>query len=225
MWLHVLQTLPPLAVGAQQPVTTDPTLDLCTSYPLRLGGQRQCEIQSLPDTSTHCQHWESNPRPSNALSTWLHVPTNITTDIITNINIDITHNITANTATNIAILPFAGIIKAARSPIMAHRWHDDAQSYMEGSITCTCCLIGAHKGATDKHKGLWNGLIGVCALCSKEEYPKLMGMYMFVLCEHIVKHLLSGIGTLIYSLSPFWGERNNHAWSLWQTNCCSTNLD
>ena len=55
---HVLQTLPPLAVGAQQPATIDPTLDLCTRYPLRLGGPRQCGIQSLPDTSAHGQHWE-----------------------------------------------------------------------------------------------------------------------------------------------------------------------
>ena len=57
----------------------DPTLDLCTRYPLRLGGPRQYRIQSLPDTSTHGQHWESNPRPSdleyNSLSTWPHAPT------------------------------------------------------------------------------------------------------------------------------------------------------
>ena len=61
-----------------QPVTNDPTLDLCTRYPLRLGGPRQCGIQSLPDTSTLGQHWESNPRPSdlesNALSTRPHAP-------------------------------------------------------------------------------------------------------------------------------------------------------
>ena len=49
---HVLQTLPPLAVGVQHPATIDPTLDLCTRYPLQLGGQRQCGIQSLPDTYT-----------------------------------------------------------------------------------------------------------------------------------------------------------------------------
>ena len=48
-----------------QPATIDPTLDLCTRYPLRLGGPRQCGIQSLPNTSTHGQHWESNPRPSD----------------------------------------------------------------------------------------------------------------------------------------------------------------
>ena len=46
-----------------QPATIDPTLDLRTRYPLRLGGPRQCGIRSLPDTSTHGQHWESNPRP------------------------------------------------------------------------------------------------------------------------------------------------------------------
>ena len=70
---------PPLAVGAQQPATIDPTLDLCTRYPLRLGRPRQCGIRSLPDTSTHDQHWELNPRPSdlesNALLTWPHAST------------------------------------------------------------------------------------------------------------------------------------------------------
>ena len=63
-----------------QPVAIDPTLDLCTRYPLRLGGPKQCGIRSLPDTSTHGQHWESNPRPSdlesNALSTGPHAPGN-----------------------------------------------------------------------------------------------------------------------------------------------------
>ena len=63
MTTHVLQTLPPLTVGAQQPATIDPTLDLCTWYPLWLGGLRQCGVQSLPDTSSHGQHWELNPRP------------------------------------------------------------------------------------------------------------------------------------------------------------------
>ena len=61
-----------------QPVTIDPTLDLCTGYSVRLGGPRQCGIQSLPDTSTHGQHWESNPRASdresNALSIRPHSP-------------------------------------------------------------------------------------------------------------------------------------------------------
>ena len=32
-----------------------------TRYPL--GGQRQYGMRSLPDTSTHDQQWESNPRP------------------------------------------------------------------------------------------------------------------------------------------------------------------
>ena len=56
-----------------QPAIIDPTLDLCTRYPLRLGGPRQYGMWSLPDTSNHDQCWESNPRPSvlnsNALST------------------------------------------------------------------------------------------------------------------------------------------------------------
>ena len=64
MTTRVLQTLLPMAVGAQQPATINPTFELCTTYPLR----------SLPDTSTHDQHWESNPNPSdlesNAPSTW-----------------------------------------------------------------------------------------------------------------------------------------------------------
>ena len=50
----------PLAKWApMQPATIDPTLDLCTRYPLRLGGPRQRGIRSLPDTCTHGQHWES----------------------------------------------------------------------------------------------------------------------------------------------------------------------
>ena len=44
-----------------QPATINPTLDLCTRYPLWLGGPRQCGIRSLPDTSTCGQHWESTP--------------------------------------------------------------------------------------------------------------------------------------------------------------------
>ena len=71
--------LPPGSGRLRQPATIDPTLDLCTRYPLRLGGPRQCGIRSLPNTSTHGQHWESNPRPSdlesNALSTWPRAPT------------------------------------------------------------------------------------------------------------------------------------------------------
>ena len=69
--------IPPQAVGTQQPASIDPTLDLCTRYPLWLGGPRKCGIHRLPNTSTHGQHWESHPRPSdlesNALSTWPHV--------------------------------------------------------------------------------------------------------------------------------------------------------
>ena len=68
----------PLASWAQ-PATIDPILDLCTRYPLRLGGLRQCGTQSWPDTITHGQHWESNPRrydfESNALFTRSHAPT------------------------------------------------------------------------------------------------------------------------------------------------------
>ena len=78
--------LPPCSGRLRQPATIDPTLDLCTRYPLRLGGPRQCGIWSLPDTSTHGQHWESNPRPSdlesNALSTWPHAP-KLTSQILT----------------------------------------------------------------------------------------------------------------------------------------------
>ena len=62
-----------------QPETIDPTLDLCTRYPLQLGGPKQCGLRSLPNTYTHGQHWETNPRPSdlesNALSTRPHAPT------------------------------------------------------------------------------------------------------------------------------------------------------
>ena len=71
-------TFPVLAVGAQQPATIDPALDLCTRFPYRLSGLRQYGIRSLPDTSTRGQHWESNSRPSelesNALSTGSHAP-------------------------------------------------------------------------------------------------------------------------------------------------------
>ena len=59
MTTHVLQTLRPLVLGAQQPATTiDPPLDLSTRNPLRLGGLRQCGIRSFPGTSTHGNHWE-----------------------------------------------------------------------------------------------------------------------------------------------------------------------
>ena len=36
-----------------------------TRYPLLLGGQRHHGMRSLPDTFTHDQQWESNPRPSD----------------------------------------------------------------------------------------------------------------------------------------------------------------
>ena len=38
----------PLAVGACGSLQLDPTLDLCTRYPLRLDGPRQCGIPSFP---------------------------------------------------------------------------------------------------------------------------------------------------------------------------------
>ena len=69
-------TFPLATWAAVQAATIDPTSDLCTRYPLRLAWVRQCGIQSLPDTSTYGQHWDSNPRPSNSdiepntLSTW-----------------------------------------------------------------------------------------------------------------------------------------------------------
>ena len=68
--------LPPGSGHLRHPATIDPTLALCIRDPLRMGGLRQCGIWSLPNTSTHGQHWESNPRPSdhesNALSTGPH---------------------------------------------------------------------------------------------------------------------------------------------------------
>ena len=52
-----------------------------TRYPSLLDGQRQYGMRSLPDTSTHNQQWELNPRPSdlasNVLSTWPHAPVDI----------------------------------------------------------------------------------------------------------------------------------------------------
>ena len=56
---HVLQTLPPQAVGAQQPATIDPTLDQCIRYPLRLGGPRQCGIQSTNTNTKTLLHMAS----------------------------------------------------------------------------------------------------------------------------------------------------------------------
>ena len=70
-------TLPLARWSPMQPATINPILDLCTRYPLHLGGLRQCRIWSLPNASTYGQHWESNLRPcdleSNALSTGPHV--------------------------------------------------------------------------------------------------------------------------------------------------------
>ena len=78
-------------MGSLQPATIDPTLDLCTRYPLRLGGPRQCGIWSFPNTSTHGQHWESNPRPfyleSNALSTWPRAPTSSEDEKVVTLNL------------------------------------------------------------------------------------------------------------------------------------------
>ena len=42
--------------------TIDLTMDLCS---IRLGGLSQCEMQSLPDTSTHDWQCESNSKPFN----------------------------------------------------------------------------------------------------------------------------------------------------------------
>ena len=64
MITHVRQALPFRRVPMQPP-TIDPTLDLCTRYPLQLGG-----MDSLPDTSaylymtntrnrTHDQSWDN----------------------------------------------------------------------------------------------------------------------------------------------------------------------
>ena len=66
---YTCQNLPPLVVGTQQPATIlIQTLALCTRYPVRLGGPRQCGIWSLPDISTHGQHepqtfWSWGQRP------------------------------------------------------------------------------------------------------------------------------------------------------------------
>ena len=69
MTAHVLHTTFPLAKWAPvQSATIDPNLDLCPRHPLWLGGSRQCGIKSLPETCTHGQCWESNPRPSDLVS-------------------------------------------------------------------------------------------------------------------------------------------------------------
>ena len=41
--------LSPGKVGANAAATIDPTLDLCTRYPVWLGGRRQCGVRSLPN--------------------------------------------------------------------------------------------------------------------------------------------------------------------------------
>ena len=46
-----------------------------TRYPLLLGAQRQYGMRSLPDTSTHDQQWESNPRPSDHVQCPIHLAT------------------------------------------------------------------------------------------------------------------------------------------------------
>ena len=45
-----------------------------TRYPSLLGEQRQYGMRSLPNTSTHDQQWESNPRPSD-LEFLIHLAT------------------------------------------------------------------------------------------------------------------------------------------------------
>ena len=64
MWLHVFfrHYLP-----WQWPATTDPTLDLSTRYSLQLDELRQCGLRSLPNTSTHGWHWDSNPTEGGQL--------------------------------------------------------------------------------------------------------------------------------------------------------------
>ena len=61
-----------------QPEFINSNLDMCTRYPLRLGGPKQCGIGSLFYTSTHDKCWKSNPRPSDlessALSTLSYDP-------------------------------------------------------------------------------------------------------------------------------------------------------
>ena len=85
------------ASGRTADETIDPILDLCARYPLQMGGPRQCGIRSLPGTSTHDYHWESNPRPSdlesNALSTWSHAPTKRTCLILVPLFINDTNSL------------------------------------------------------------------------------------------------------------------------------------
>ena len=63
MW-HVLQTLSFHLEKRvpKQPAAVVSTLDLWASHLLQLDDLQQCGTQSLPDTFTHDQHWESNCR-------------------------------------------------------------------------------------------------------------------------------------------------------------------
>ena len=75
---HVLQTFtfPPGSGHLRPPAAIDPTLDLCTRYPLQLGGPRQCGIQSFPNTSAHAQHRELDPR---TFWSWVQCPIHLAT--------------------------------------------------------------------------------------------------------------------------------------------------
>ena len=53
-------TFPTARWVPMQPTIIDQVLDLCTRYPLWLNGPRQCRIWSLPNTSTHNQHFQLN---------------------------------------------------------------------------------------------------------------------------------------------------------------------
>ena len=71
-------TLPVLCIMTRGIAGSQVTLCGECTYPSLLGGQRQYGMRSLPNTSTHDQQWESNPRPSdlesNTLSTGPHAP-------------------------------------------------------------------------------------------------------------------------------------------------------
>ena len=45
---------------------------LSCQVPIRLGGQRQHRMRSMPHASTHDRHWKSNPRPFDLKSAPLH---------------------------------------------------------------------------------------------------------------------------------------------------------
>ena len=123
-----------------QPATIDPTLDLCTRYPLRLGGPRQYGMQSLPDTSTHGQHRESNPRPSdlesNALSTRPHAPTNIYLfNFLKNVSNKPPQNNRPQTSKQVLSLEFTQIIFglcAIVSTILTRSRHNKARGSQDG---------------------------------------------------------------------------------------------